>query len=61
MYVDDYKFGIELNGLYWHSYNPMSFPHEDAFGKFKVKHLAKTLESSDAGVELMHVTDWEWM
>lgn len=61
VYVDDYKFGIELNGLYWHSYNPMSFPHEDAFGKFKVKHLAKTLESSDAGVQLIHITDWEWM
>lgn len=61
VYVDEYKFGIELNGLYWHSYNPAAFPHEDAFGKFKVKHLAKTLEANDAGVELMHITDWEWM
>lgn len=61
IYIDDYKFGIELNGLYWHSYNPASFPNEDAFGKFKAKHLSKTLEASDAGVELMHITDWEWM
>jgi hypothetical protein len=61
VYVEDYKFGIELNGLYWHSYNPTSYPSEDAFRKFKTKHLAKTIEASDAGVELMHITDWEWM
>jgi hypothetical protein len=50
--VPKFKFGIECDGIYWHS--------EISGGKSKEYHLNKTIMSLDEGVSLIHVWDWEW-
>ena len=55
IYIPAYKLAIEVNGLYWHSWSP-----GDAKPEFKNKHLEKTLALSTIGIELLHVTDFEW-
>lgn len=60
VYVDSHKFGIEVNGLYWHSYHPDQHVSADALLKFKTRHINKTTAAADAGVQLFHITDWEW-
>lgn len=57
--VPDKKFGIEINGLYWHSYNP-NCSHTKSEFEDKRKHIDKTELSRAAGIELMHITDYEW-
>ena len=52
IYVPDFKFGIEVNGLYWHSNDQQSTD--------KMRHLNKTIEANANGVDLIHVTDYEW-
>lgn len=54
IYLPDYKLGIEVNGLYWHSHHPNDpapFPH--------LKHQFKTLQAKEKGVVLIHITDLE--
>lgn len=55
LYIPSKKIAIEINGLYWHSFNPENFSHE-----YENKHLDKTINSAEKGVALIHVTDWEW-
>ena len=55
IYIPAKKLGIEINGLYWHSYDFKSNDREDRF-----KHLEKTKQAEKQGVELLHITDWEW-
>jgi hypothetical protein len=50
------KLGIELNGLYWHSFNPKTQITEDKF-----RHLSKKTEAESAGYSLLHITDWHWI
>jgi very-short-patch-repair endonuclease len=54
IYLPDYKIGIELDGLQWHSYNT----HETQ--KEINKHLNKTLLCYEQGIQLIHITDWDW-
>lgn len=54
--VPDYNFGIEVNGLYWHSYSPMSSAIE-----YKERHIDKTINAKSCGIELIHITDYEWI
>jgi hypothetical protein len=55
IFVPSKKLAIEVNGLYWHSYNNKKNDYED-----KTRHLIKTELSESAGIDLLHVTDWEW-
>lgn len=50
--LDDYKLGIEVNGLYWHS--------ENFGGKDRHYHLNKTMNANSAGYDLLHITQDEW-
>lgn len=51
IYIESYKFGIEYDGLRWHS---------EKFGKDKNYHLAKTLSCKDKGISLIHIFEDEW-
>jgi len=51
--IPDKKFGIEVDGILWHS---------ELFGKKdRLYHLAKTNASKLKNVDLIHVWDWEWI
>ena len=54
--VPDYKFGIEVNGLYWHSYSPSLSTYE-----YKERHIDKTINAKQHDIELIHITDYEWI
>jgi len=53
--VKDKNLGIELNGVYWHSYNRFESMQE------KNNHLQKTLDCISSGITLMHIWDIEWI
>jgi hypothetical protein len=53
--VPSQNLAIEVNGLYWHSYNPTSPIPED-----RLKHYRKTRAAMAAGYQLLHFTDWQW-
>jgi hypothetical protein len=47
LYVAEKKVAVEHNGLYWHSGD-------------QHRHLSKSVECEELGIQLFHVTDWEW-
>lgn len=51
LYIPAMEFGIEFNGLYWHS---------DAKGKDKNYHQAKYLTAQKAGIELIQIWEDDW-
>lgn len=51
IYLPNNKFGIEYNGLYWHS---------DSKGKGRNYHLNKTNELEGQGISLFHIFENEW-
>lgn len=55
LYIPDYKIGIEINGLYWHSYNY----HETVIEKNK--HKEKYIRCNDIGIKLIQITDSDWI
>ena len=55
IFVPSKNIGIEVNGLYWHSYHPdLNKPENQR------RHLEKTEIASNNSVSLIHITDWEW-
>ena len=58
VYMPDHKFGIELNGLYWHSHNPYC-THTPKIEN-KSKHKDKTDLAISKGIDLIQITDFEW-
>lgn len=52
LYLPDYNFAIEFDGIYWHS--------ENAGGKSKTYHLNKTEKCEEKGIHLIHVFEDEW-
>lgn len=48
IYLPDFKFGVELNGMYWHK--------ED-----KIKHLEKLNLCIDKDIKLIQFWDYEWL
>lgn len=54
IYLPDFNFGIEVDGLYWHSYNIK----EES--KDINRHLSKTLMCLERGINILHFTDWQW-
>ena len=55
IYIPEKKIAIEVNGLYWHSYHPDSEKIENP-----MRHLEKTNAVEKKGIELIHITDYEW-
>jgi G:T-mismatch repair DNA endonuclease (very short patch repair protein) len=56
IYIPSAKLAIEINGLYWHSWHPNSNKAED-----KTRHIEKNKLATERGIDLMHVTDLEWI
>lgn len=54
IYVEDLKIGIEIDGLYYHSYNKFETYEQ------KNRHLSKTLKAKENGIQLIHFTDYQW-
>lgn len=54
IYIPEKKLGIELNGLYWYSYNYIE-SKEDIY-----KHKIKLDMCNEKGVDLIQITDKEW-
>jgi hypothetical protein len=55
IYVPCKNLGIEVNGLYWHSCNKKINEVEPT-----TRHIDKTILAETKGVDLIHITDWEW-
>jgi hypothetical protein len=53
--IPSHNLGIEINGLYWHSFNPESTQIE-----YKNRHIDKTNLANSKGINLIHISDWEW-
>ena len=58
VFIPDHKFGIELNGLYWHSHNPYC-SHTPKI-EDKHKHINKSELARLNGIDLIQITDFEW-
>lgn len=56
IYIKDKNIAIEVNGLYWHSYHPSSDKKEN-----KNQHLIKTQLCIDKDIQLLHISDYEWI
>lgn len=56
LYIKDKKLAIEINGLYWHSFHPSSNKIEN-----RKQHLFKTQECERHNIQLLHITDYEWI
>ena len=52
IYLPNYKFGIEYNGLHWHT---------EAFGKDRNYHLNKTDKAESKGIHLIQIFEDEWL
>ena len=52
IYVPSLKFGIEYNGLHWHT---------EEFGKDRFSHLRKTEEAMSSGISLIQIFEDEWV
>lgn len=55
IYIPSKNIAIEVNGLYWHSYHPDSNKTE-----IKLRHIEKTQLAATHGIDLIHITDFEW-
>lgn len=53
--LPEYNIAIEVNGLYWHSFNPNTNDEEN-----RDKHIFKTKSCQTQNIDLIHITDWEW-
>lgn len=51
VYIPEKQLGIEINGVYWHS---------DLY-KGPNDHLIKTREAKEAGINLLQITDIDWL
>lgn len=54
IYIPDHKIAIEINGLYWNS-------SKNIENENKTKHLDKTELCENLGIQLLHITDYEWI
>jgi hypothetical protein len=59
IFVPSKQFGVEVNGLIWHSYHP-TLINKAGKEENKNRHLDKTSKAASNGVNLFHVTDLEW-
>lgn len=57
IYLPDYKFGIEFNGVYYHSDLQPKF--QDNGGR-SIQHQKKSLLAEEKGIFLFHIFEHEW-
>jgi hypothetical protein len=56
--VPDFKFGIEHNGLLFHSYGKSNWNATDNYNKLdKNRHLSKTKKMEEQGFQLFHIRE----
>jgi len=55
IYVPSHKIGIEINGLFWHSWNPSVEKPEN-----RNYHSDKTEYFANIGIQIVHITDSQW-
>lgn len=53
--LPDHKVAIEVNGLFWHSWNPAIGTAED-----RQRHTVKQQLCTQKGLRLIQITDWHW-
>lgn len=58
VFIPSHNFGIELNGLYWHSFNPYC-NHTPKIENVN-KHRDKTMLARSNNIDLIQITDNEW-
>jgi hypothetical protein len=56
IYIHKYRLAIEINGVYWHSLDINT-----DVGDNRKRHLAKTVDCLENGIELLQFTDVEWI
>lgn len=54
--IPSHNLGIEVDGLYWHSYHPTNKKIED-----RVRHLDKSQRAAAKNIDILHITDYEWI
>ncbi len=57
IYIPKFNLGIEINGLYWHSFNP-NCTHTPKI-EIRDRHISKTNLANINGVKLIQITDFE--
>ena len=57
---DEYKFGIEFDGLLYHSYGISKYPLYNRETPDKYYHINKTIEVERKGYQLFHIFENEW-
>lgn len=57
IFIPEFNIGIEVNGLYWHSYSPKC--NNCPTTENKRRHIEKTELALKKGVTLIHITDFE--
>ena len=60
LYSDKYKFGIELNGVYWHSDLILSRSKNISLAEARRFHWNKWKDCKDKGIKLLHIWDIEY-
>ena len=60
IFFNDYNFGIEINGIYWHSYGKYNTNNIQFDKKFqKNRHINKTKSAHDKNILLFHIFENE--
>lgn len=55
--VSEMNIGFEMNGLRYHSWNPLDSKKYE----YRERHIDKTTQSNEKGISLIHITDQEWI
>lgn len=55
IFLPDHQLAIEVNGLFWHSWNPSVGIPED-----RERHVHKLARCREQGIRLIQITDWHW-
>lgn len=58
LFIPSKNIAIEIDGLYWHGFNPND--KELIKSENPNRHLDKTIECENKGIQILHITDWEW-
>ena len=54
--VPTHNIGIEVNGLYWHSWHDTM-----SDSNHTNKHLYKSIKAKEKNIDLIHITDYDWI
>lgn len=61
IWLPDYNLGIEVNGIFWHSYGKARKENGPSEARVdKLYHQKKSLECRKKGIKLLQITDLQW-